>query len=200
MMPQIDCLLWDFGDTLCDERFIWSSGPQWMQVYETFDDDGLGAQWCLGKIDTTAFSETLAKRKDLTPDAIVQHMTKRCQVIQFFEKTYEFFRSRQLPQAIVTVNPDIFSEVIVPVCDFQNDCDVIVTSWEEGTDNKRILNGLAIERMGITCDDQAALLLDNKQRNIEAWIGVGGSGYHYIDDDTFAADVRNGIDSLSAFY
>ncbi len=25
--PPIQCLLWDFGDTLCDERFIWSSAP-----------------------------------------------------------------------------------------------------------------------------------------------------------------------------
>ena len=39
-MPRgksVECLLWDFGDTLCDERFIWSSGPAWMAVYESFD-------------------------------------------------------------------------------------------------------------------------------------------------------------------
>ncbi len=41
MENRVQCLLWDFGDPLCDERFIWRNGPEWMDVYETFDD-GLG--------------------------------------------------------------------------------------------------------------------------------------------------------------
>ena len=42
MTTPIRCLLWDFGDTLCDERFIWSRGPAWIEVYATFDE-GLGS-------------------------------------------------------------------------------------------------------------------------------------------------------------
>ena len=33
---QVQCLLWDFGNTLCRETFIWSSGPEWEAVYHDY--------------------------------------------------------------------------------------------------------------------------------------------------------------------
>jgi hypothetical protein len=189
----IKCLLWDFGDTLCDERFIWGSGPEWMEVYRTFDDDGLGAQWSLGDIDTWTFAEALATRMDRTPASIVAHMVDCCNAIRFFEQTYAFFRSRRLPQAIVTVNPDLFSDIIVPVCNFRQDCDVIITSWEERTDDKRILNRIA------DCDNNAAMLIDNKRSNIDNWVSVGGAGYHHRGDESFARDAAQGIDAMAEY-
>ncbi|HEX9869722.1 MAG TPA: hypothetical protein VGC99_14220 [Candidatus Tectomicrobia bacterium] len=196
-MPQIKCLLWDFGDTLCDKRFIWSSGQEWMEIYETFDDDGLGSRWCLGELDTKTFAEALSERMSKSPESIIAHMTECCGAIRFFDKTYDFFRAKHLPQAIVTVNPDLFSDVIVPICDLHEHCDVIVTSWEERTDDKRVLNGLAIKRLGLYCENAEALLIDNKRSNIDDWIGIQGSGYHYTGDDAFAADTPKGIDALA---
>lgn len=196
-MPRIECLLWDFGDTLCDERFIWSSGPEWMAVYETFDADGLGASWNLGEIDTQTFAEAISGRLKLSPEDVVAHMTECCRAIRFFETTYAFFRARHRPQAIVTVNPDLFSEVIVPLAGFDRDCDAIVTSWEERSVDKRILNRLAIERMGLDCDNDAALLIDNKRINIDDWLGVGGAGYHHVGDEVFARDLATGLEAMA---
>ena len=147
-MP-IRCLLWDFGDTLCDERFIWSSGPEWMEVYGSFDEGGLGASWNLGELSTREFASRLSDRMDKSTESIIAHMTERCSRIQFFDKTYAFFKARHLPQAIVTVNPDLFSEEIVPICGFADDCDAIVTSWQEHTVDKNVLNRLAMGRMGL---------------------------------------------------
>jgi hypothetical protein len=203
-MP-IRCLLWDFGDTLCDERFIWNSGPDWLEVYQSFDDGGLGASWNLGELDTRGFAARLSERMDRSVASIIAHLTERCNHIRFFEKTYAFFKARHLPQAIVTVNPDLFSEAIVPICGFAADCDAIVTSWEEGTIDKNILNRLAMQRMGLlddTCDGGAcenadALLIDNKQSNIDAWVGIGGAGYHYTNDATFERDASGGVDALA---
>ena len=195
-MTRIRCLLWDFGDTLCDERFIWSNGPEWMEIYESFDD-GLGAAWNLGRINTHEFAAELSQRMDRSAEFIVAHMTERCEHIIFFQKTYEFFKARHLPQAIVTVNPDLFSNVIVPICSFDTQCEVIVTSWEEGTIDKNILNRLAIERIGLSCTNGEAMLIDNKRANIDRWVAIGGLGYVYSDDAAFILDVANGIDSLA---
>ncbi|MGI9328969.1 MAG: hypothetical protein ACR2PZ_27375 [Pseudomonadales bacterium] len=196
-MPRIECLLWDFGDTLCDERFIWGSGPEWMEIYETFDDDGIGAAWSLGEIGLTEFASALSRRMNRSTESIIAHMTERCNHIHFFEKTYAFFQARHLPQAIVTVNPDLFSDVIVPICGFEADCKVIVTSWEERTIDKRVLNRIAMERLKINCGNDAALLIDNKKLNVDAWVDAGGVGYHYTDDETFNRDVSMGIDALA---
>ena len=113
------------------------------------------------------------------------------------ESPYAFYRARHLPQAIVTVNPDLWSEVIVPLYGFDQTADVIVTSWEEATIDKGVLCQLAVERLGIGCAASSALLIDNKRANIDAWAARGGSGYVYTTDAAFQRDVAPGIDGLA---
>ncbi len=128
---RVRCLLWDFGDTLCDELSLWRATPEWMEVYRSFDD-GLGADWNLGDLDTRGFVAELAKRMSLTEAEILAHLN-RTELFEFFPFTYAFFRDRHLPQAIVTVNPAFFSEVVVPGCALDKVTDAIVVSGEEGT-------------------------------------------------------------------
>ena len=187
----IKCLLWDFGDTLCDERFIWGSGPEWMALYKTFDG-GLGDDWSTHRLDTRAFAEKASAFLQVDPEQMIQHMVERCLHIQWFEFTYKFFKSRQLPQGIVTVNPDLFSEVIVPMHDLDEFADVIVTSWEEHNIDKSILCKLAIDRLPGHFKPEEALLIDNRMDNIDAWANVGGAGYHYTTDQQFQNDVATG--------
>lgn len=195
-MTTIHCLLWDFGDTLCDETFIWGSGPEWLEVYEKFDE-GFCAAWNLGEINTQQFAVRLSQQMGISSEAVVAHMVERCRHIEFFPKTYAFFRKRELPQAIVTVNPDIFTAAIEPLYEFSDVCAAIVTSWEEQTVDKGALCAIALERMGVDCSPEQALLLDNKRENIEAWSGRGGATYLYTTDDQFARDLDRGVDSLS---
>jgi len=191
-VSPIRCLLWDFGDTLCDERFIWGTGPEWMEVYGTFDD-GIGDQWCTSELDTAAFATELSARMGRSPASIVEHMVERStNHVHWYEYTYRFFRAHHLPQAIVTVNPDLFSEVIVPAHDLASCCEVIVTSWEDRTVDKSILCALAIERLALELEPAEALLIDNKRANVDAWIGAGGQGYHYTTDDAFRRAVEGG--------
>ena len=166
-----------------------------MAVYETFEG-GCGIDWCRGALDTMAFARAATEFISLGPDDIVAHMRERCQHIQFFEFTYAFFKARHLPQAIVTVNPDLWSETVVPLHEFNKTADVIVTSWEERTLDKGILCKLALERLPVDCQNSEALLIDNKSSNLDAWKQHGGIGYLYTTDRAFNEDVANGIDGL----
>lgn len=195
MTSQIRCLLWDFGDTLCDERFIWSSGPRWMELYRTFDD-GIGHNWSLGEITTLEFASEVAARLCMSAEAVVAHMHERCNHIAFFEHTYTFFRAHHLPQAIVTINPDFFSEVIVPLHRLDEPADAIVTSWEEGTSDKARLAEIAIERLGIDCEPHESLLIDNRQDCVDAWQARGGLAYLFTSDEAFRVGVGGGLKNL----
>ena len=192
---NIRCLLWDFGDTLCDERFIWGSGPEWMTVYETFDD-GWADAWNTGEMNLAQFAEEASRYISMRPEEIVRHMIERCAHIEFFEFTYQFYKTKHLPQAIVTVNPDLWTDTIVPLHGFDQTADVIVSSWEEGTVDKRILCQLAIDRLKIDCKPAESLLIDNKVANVEAWRQAGGNGYVYTTDEQFQRDIADGIDAL----
>lgn len=193
-MP-IRCLLWDFGDTLCRETFIWSSSPEWEAVYQSFDG-GWAHAWNVGAMDTREFARQASESISLSPDQIVSHMRERCKHIEFFEFTYSFYKRRYLPQAIVTVNPDLWTETIVPLHEFDRTADVIVSSWQERTADKAILCSLALERLQLGCEPSEALLIDNKQSNLDAWAGRGGAGYLYTSDREFERDVAEGIDHL----
>ena len=191
---HVRCLLWDFGDTLCHELSLWRVSPEWMEVYRSFDD-GLGAAWSRGDLDTRGFVAELAKRMPLTEVEILGHVT-RTDLFKFSPFTYSFFRDHPLPHALVTVNPTLFSEVIVPSFAFEEVTDAIVVSGEEKTIDKGELCSRALERLDLGCDPSQALLIDNKQSNLDAWARRGGIGYLYTTDSAFRRDVAGGIDGL----
>lgn len=193
---KVRCLLWDFGDTLCREDFIWSIGPEWRNVYRSFDG-GWASEWNTGGMRTTEFARLASQYIPLPPDQIIRRMRERCKHIEFFEFTYSFYKQRHRPQAIVTVNPDLWTETIVPLHGFDRTADVIVSSWEEGTADKGVLCRLALERLKIDCQPSEALLIDNKQSNLDSWAARGGIGYLYTSDSAFERDVAGGLDCLS---
>jgi hypothetical protein len=192
---RVQCLLWDFGDTLCDELSLWRSSPEWMEVYRSFEDpDGIGAAWSLGNLDTLEVAAKLAERMTLSEAEIHAHLS-RTDLFEFFPFTYAFFRARHLPQAIVTVNPAQFRAMAEDLA-FDEVTDAIVISAEERSIDKGVLCEIALRRIPIVCPNARALLIDNKRSNIDAWVRRGGSGYLYTTDSAFRRDVAPGIDAL----
>ena len=193
-MP-IQSLLWDFGDTLCNELSLWQVSPAWMAIYRSFDDaDGIGAAWNRGDLDTPEVVAGLAKRMSLTEIEIHEHLA-RTDLFEFFPFTYAFFRARHLPQAVVTVNPAAFREMAQKLA-FDQICETIVVSGEERNVDKGALCEIALQRMTTSFPNEDALLIDNKQSNIDAWASRGGPGYLYTTDRAFERDVASGIDRL----
>ena len=84
-----------------------------------------------------------------------------------------------MPQAVVTINPDIFSEVVVPAYDLTARFDTIVTSWRENTVSKADLCETAIARLPWALDAGSCLLIDNRLENIVEWRARGGAGVHF---------------------
>ncbi len=166
-----------------------------MEVYRSFDDeDGIGAAWSLGDLDTHEVVAKLAERMTLTEAEIHVHLS-RTDLFEFFPFTFAFFRARHLPQSIVTVNPALFRKMAEDLA-FDEVTETIVISAEEKTIDKGVLCEIAIRRMPIECANEHALLIDNKQSNLDAWAERGGSGYLYTTDDAFERDVADGIEGL----
>lgn len=193
---KIKCLLWDFGNTLCDEQFIWSSGPQWEAAYRLRDED-LAEAWNTGCIGDLEFAHGLTPHIAMSPREILAHMRERCNHVEFYEFAYSYFRAKTLPQAIVTVNPQLWSEVISPLYALHDVADVIVTSWEEKTRDKGLLCDVALARFQTTYKRREALLIDNKVDNVEAWRAKGGCGYLFTSDEQFRQDISAGPDALA---
>ena len=194
-MSDARVLLWDFGDTLADERWAWSAPAGvrgWSAAYRRIGDSELGERWNLGDASTRDVAQHLATELGLEAGDIHQHLERTCASIAFFPTSWRVACRHALPQAVVTVNPLVFRQVIVPTYELDQVFDVIVVSAEEHTTDKVRLCELALERLGKRASRHSSLLIDNISDNVERWRASGGLGYQFLDDATFAQDLTSG--------
>jgi FMN phosphatase YigB (HAD superfamily) len=188
-MAEVRFLLWDFGDTLVDERFLWTCPagvPGWTDCYRSLAGGEFGHRWNCGTATSDDLATEMAPRLGMLQKAVLAHIRRSAARIRFFDHAWTVARSRGLPQAIVTVNPDLFRELIVSEYRLADVFDAIVISAEEGTESKDELCEIAMTRLG--CADPAeALLLDNIEANVEAWRSRGGAAYWFRGDEEFAS-------------
>jgi FMN phosphatase YigB (HAD superfamily) len=189
-MSEIRYLLWDFGDTLADQRWMWPSPegvPGWTARFLALIDTELDERWLRGETTTAELAAIFAADLGTTSEVLIAHIEQRCRDVQFYEHAWATARSRRLPQAIVTLNPDLFSSLIAPNYGLDAVFDEIVTSWEEHTLDKARLCEIALERLGGQ-DPGEALLIDNIEANVDSWRSLGGQAYLFLGDDEFASD------------
>jgi len=193
-LADVRYLLWDFGDTLVDERFLWTcpaDAPDWRDCYREVTAGNLGRRWSCGTARFDDLAAVMAFRLRMSTAAVVAHAQRCCADIRFFGHAWTAARAHALPQALVTVNPHEFRDWIVPNYGLSEHFDAIVVSAEEGTESKADLCEAAVRLLG--CDDRSqALLLDNIQGNVDDWRSRGGSAYWFRNDDDFAAHLATG--------
>jgi len=186
----IRAVLWDFGGTLADES--WMLAPMdgdetWAELYrEVLDTDDLVQHWNEGEASTADVVEALAVRSGKGRGAIMTHMHACCRNVQFHPKVMDLVAQTHLPQALVTINPDIFSEVVAHY-DLTHRFDVIVTSWQEGLTNKAVLCEIARLWLDPSLAAAECLLIDNVEQNIDDWRARGGQGLQFTGEDELLA-------------
>jgi FMN phosphatase YigB (HAD superfamily) len=185
-------LLWDFGDTLVDERWMlrapdacptWPAA--WSEVMAIHADD-----WNLGAVRWPEIRSVLADRTGMALEDVDAHARRCCRLLKFNDTAWRVATERLLPQALVTVNPDLFADYVVGEHDLAAVFDVVVMSWAEQTAHKPALCDTALDRLGFSGARSDALLIDNRLDLVKAWRDAGGSGYWFQSDEQFAHDLR----------
>jgi hypothetical protein len=186
-----DVLLWDFGDTLVDERWMChcpADCPGWEEAWVAVMAE-LADAWNVGAVRSSEVFAALAARTEMSPPEVEAHARTCCERIAFNGTAWRVARERHFPQALVTVNPDLFAEFVVTGYALEDVFDVIVVSYAERTSDKSELCRAALDRLEFRGDRSRALLIDNRLDLVDAWRNVGGGGYWFQSDDQFAHDV-----------
>jgi FMN phosphatase YigB (HAD superfamily) len=188
----IKLILWDFGDTLADERWMLApivGSSDWPKLYrERVGSAALGLHWNSGAISTREVAAELAGALGVEVGAVIAHMEACSRRVRFFSKVMAFIEECAVPQAIVTVNPDIFTNIVVPEYQLDRRVDLIVTSWQQNTVEKSTLCGYAIDQLGIAVSLAECLLVDNRADNVLAWRSEGGAAYHFRGENAFCEE------------
>lgn len=182
----IRALLWDFGDTLADERWLQApmvGAPRWSQLYREFAaQNDLADQWNIGAASSLDVANWFATQLGEDVERVRNHMAQCCKAVSFFPLVRALTDKRALSQAIVTVNPDIFTLFVVPAYALDTKFDLIVTSWESRSTDKAELCDLAIAKWGSAFSRDECLLIDNRLDCVEAWRKTGGAAYHFRNE------------------
>ena len=194
------CVLWDFGDTLVDERWmrIAPAGfPDWSAVWVDVITPEFALAWDTGEIGVADVVGRVAERLQMPFDEAMAHAEWCCSQIRFFAKPMEIARNSRLPQGIVTVNPDLFNMWVMPEYDLEQLFRPIITSWEHGSIDKGILCTAAINALDEPVLPNETLLIDNKQQNLDAWTAKGGLGYLFTTEEQFERDLQGDLSELA---
>jgi hypothetical protein len=111
-VPEVRYLLWDFGDTLVDQRWMWPSPegvPGWTARYAALADNQIDERWNLGEMTTEDLMVLFAAEIGSEPELLMAHCAARCLDVQFSRHAWAGARAHTSPQAIVTVNSDLFT-------------------------------------------------------------------------------------------
>jgi FMN phosphatase YigB (HAD superfamily) len=190
----VTVVLFDFGGTLADEHWMRASDPPFPGFSAAYHREREAAtkDWDCGRVSTDELARRIAQHLAVDAAAVRSHIGVLCRQLVFFDSVMAYARRRRdeaRPQALVTVNPDLFADIVEH---YRLDVlfDAIVVSSTEQTDDKLLLCKRALHRLDRPITD--ALLIDNLAANVAAFRDAGGHAYHFIDDATFAADLRSG--------
>ena len=195
------CVLWDFGDTLVDERWMRRAPvgvPQWSEIWPSVVSGELAERWNIGAATLADVVDAVVGRLPMTRAEVLEHVRACCASIEFFAAPNAVARASRVPQAIVTVNPDAFSDWVVPAYRLDATFAPIVASWQQRTLDKADLADVARRGVGGAVARRDALLIDNVAANVERWIARGGRGYWFRGEARFAADLRGELRDLAA--
>lgn len=198
MTPEV--LLWDFGDTLVDERWMRrcpDACPEWENAWTAVMED-LADAWNVGEVGSPTVFDAIAARTGMRRQDVEDHARDCCRRIVFNPTAWGVAVEHRLPQALVTVNPDLVADYVVASHQLDIVFDVIVVSFAEGTVDKSSLCRAALDRLGFDGDLSAALLIDNRRDLVHAWQDVGGAGYWFRSDAQFRRDLPRLLGSQRA--
>lgn len=185
----------DFGNTLADETFMRRDSER----FPTWTSTWLGtmaktrSDWDTGRLSTDDLAVLIAPELGCEAEAVREYMRHLCRQIDFYAAINEAVRNRRARggrQALVTVNPDLFDDVVAHYS-LLDSFDAVVTSSSQRTDDKVELCWRALRILGVDGASET-VLIDNLQTNVDGWVTAGGRGYLFIDDDRFAEDVALG--------
>lgn len=178
-------VLWDFGDTLVDQHWMLQapdSFPEWPQHWQRVLDESTAEAWFLGELKTEDIAQRMADSTGISFADVMQHMRAASKRVHFYPEVARLLDRTHAPHAIVTVNPDLFSQWIVPDYALADKFHPIVTSWEERSLDKAELCRIALDRFPEPVRPEHALLVDNLRENVEAWKNAGALGYIFAGE------------------
>ena len=197
-MATIQAVIFDYGFTMSSEYYfnVWHPRiPRWNELIQEsiFSDEGVTNDWMRGRIGLRDIAGILHERTGVDSGSILGCLKDGCRNLRENRAVVEFagqLKGQGIPIGVVTVNYDVFNEVIVPEHGYDELFDVILNSCDFGEIDKRMLWPIAFSRLGDHIEYGNSLLIEDGEKQPQQFRDAGGHAIEYVDDVTFVAEAR----------
>jgi FMN phosphatase YigB (HAD superfamily) len=193
LFSRINCVVFDFGFTLCPDFYFNVAPPEyphWQQIFQQriFANKDLVDCWMVNEVTTADIAAVIAQEVDLDLAEIIEYMQEGCKNLSFNPALMQFAlaqRSFGRKTALVTANMDIFTQIVVPAHGLDTIFDMIINSADYGEINKEHLWPLAFRQLGKGIGYANSVLIEDSRPAAERFRQLGGLAYRYTGDDAF---------------
>lgn len=200
-MGQPKYVIFDFAFTLCSQKYFHRLGTALEEKIDRIlfaDNQAHWAdRWMAGQIDTDRVVAHLSDQLQLPAGQIHAALEQSCRSLRWNPAVWRFAldqkrRGRRL--ALVTINMDVFSRLVVPFHRLDETFDVILNSADQGHLDKLAMWRKAFELLGDDADFSNSLLVDDSIHHLTRFRLNGGRAVIYLDDEHFRRElIQHGL-------
>lgn len=192
-LDNIKCVVFDFANTLSSDLYFQNRPefcPNWRELFQqyVFSDKQFLTDWCTGKLSTRDIAGIMHSNINMPVDSIIAEMYNGCKNLTFNTYVINFAKLQRnvgRKTALVTINMDIFTDIIVPFYGLDRIFDVIINSADYSTDNKLELWQVAFKLFDSNISYNNSLLVDDSEKWVAEFRNCGGEAYRYKNDNEF---------------
>ncbi|MFA5864065.1 MAG: hypothetical protein WC975_05185 [Phycisphaerae bacterium] len=190
---RVQCIVCDFAFTLCNDLYFKELGKEWVDLITKIlfckPSPLIATKWGSGECSSKEIAQFLSTQLPFSSNEILDALYRGCATLTLNPVVWDFVlqeKNKGKKLALVTVNMDVFTEIVVSSHKLDTIFDVIVNSADYGyKGQKEMLWNKAFELLGPDYCYANSFLIEDGQDCPKRFRELGGQAYQYTDDCMF---------------
>ena len=197
-MIPIDAVIFDYGFTFSSEHYFnvpHPRIPQWHDLMQEviFGDKRVCRAWMNGAIGLSDITHIIQEKTGEDCTSILTYLRDGCRKLRENQAVATLARqlkSHGVPIGLVTVNFDVFNDIIVPSHRYNELFSVIINSCDYAEIDKRVLWPMAFQQLGDHIGYANSLLIEDGKQEPQQFRVSGGYAIEYVNEVNFKQEIE----------
>ena len=196
---MIKAVIFDYGFTMSSDNYFKIPHPSisnWKEIVQriAFDSKDINHEWMKGNVSLYDIARLIHDETNIPAEDIHYYLQIGCKNLIENDPVLNFakeLKKNSIPIGMVTINMDVFNDIIIPTHNYNQLFNIIVNSCDYNTLDKTKLWPIAFNNLGENIDYDSCLLIEDKIKEIQKFKHLGGYVLQYSKDATFSEELKN---------
>jgi predicted acetyltransferase len=187
---EIKAVIFDYGLTIGAEYYFnvqHPDIPNWNEIIQetVFRNKTFIDKWLTGDVSLIDVAKKIEAETKINQNQTLDTLKKGCMNLKENEEVIEFAKELNInnfPIAMVTLNFDIFNEIVIPYHAYDRIFKVIINSCDYNEIDKKKLWPIAFKKLGTEINYENSLLIEDSKYEVDRFVSMGGNAILYHSD------------------